>query len=177
VAAWLVVRSLSWPLIHDAPLMHYVAWRIGEGAVPYRDLFDMNFPARISCTSVSCGSSVRATWPGACSTWGWLAATALVVFAFARAWGVVAGAGGALVFAAYHVGQGAWQTGQRDFLLVFFLVAGALGVARWRSECDRTTALRAVARSSWSPGSRSAPASRSSPTRCCSRSRWAGWWR
>ncbi|MBI3028343.1 MAG: hypothetical protein HYY64_02375 [Candidatus Rokubacteria bacterium] len=40
--AW---RSLGWPLIHDAPLMHYVAWRIGEGAVPYRDLFDMNFPA------------------------------------------------------------------------------------------------------------------------------------
>jgi len=39
--AW---RSRGWPLIHDAPLMHYIAWRIGEGAVPYRDLFDMNFP-------------------------------------------------------------------------------------------------------------------------------------
>ena len=24
--------------------MHYIAWRISEGAVPYRDLFDMNFP-------------------------------------------------------------------------------------------------------------------------------------
>src|SRR2546423_14559338 len=36
--------SLGWPLIHDAPIMHYIAWRIGEGAVPYRDLFDMNFP-------------------------------------------------------------------------------------------------------------------------------------
>src|SRR5438874_10781689 len=36
--------SLPWPLIHDAPIMHYVAWRIGQGAVPYRDLFDMNFP-------------------------------------------------------------------------------------------------------------------------------------
>ena len=27
--AW---RSLGWPLIHDAPLMHYVAWRIAETA-------------------------------------------------------------------------------------------------------------------------------------------------
>src|SRR5262249_57620883 len=39
--AW---RSRGWPLIHDAPLMHYIAWRIVEGAVPYRDLFDMNSP-------------------------------------------------------------------------------------------------------------------------------------
>src|SRR5262245_7795491 len=44
VAAWLLVGSLRWPLIHDAPIMHYIAWRIGNGAVPYRDLFDMNFP-------------------------------------------------------------------------------------------------------------------------------------
>ena len=35
---------MGWPLVHDAPIMHYVAWRIAEGAVPYRDLFDMNFP-------------------------------------------------------------------------------------------------------------------------------------
>ena len=39
--AWL---SRGWPLVHDAPLMHYIAWRILEGAAPYRDLFDMNFP-------------------------------------------------------------------------------------------------------------------------------------
>ena len=39
--AW---RSRSWPLVHDIPILHYLAWRIGEGAAPYRDLFDMNFP-------------------------------------------------------------------------------------------------------------------------------------
>ena len=44
LAAWLGWRSLGWPLIHDAPIMHYIAWRIADGAVPYRDLFDMNFP-------------------------------------------------------------------------------------------------------------------------------------
>ena len=37
-------RSLGWPLIHDAPIMHYVAWLITQGAVPYRDAFDMNMP-------------------------------------------------------------------------------------------------------------------------------------
>ena len=40
----LLWESRSWPLVHDAPLMHYVAWRILEGAAPYRDIFDMNFP-------------------------------------------------------------------------------------------------------------------------------------
>ena len=43
-AVRLLWASRHWPLVHDAPLMHYVAWRILEGAVPYRDLFDMNFP-------------------------------------------------------------------------------------------------------------------------------------
>src|SRR5512145_1868814 len=44
LVVWLGWRSRSWPLIHDAPIMHYIAWRIGEGAAPYRDLLDMNFP-------------------------------------------------------------------------------------------------------------------------------------
>src|SRR5262245_28459459 len=44
MAAWLAWQSRGWPLIHDAPIMHYIAWRISGGAVPYRDLFDMNFP-------------------------------------------------------------------------------------------------------------------------------------
>jgi hypothetical protein len=40
----LLWASRGWPLVHDAPLMHYIAARILEGAVPYRDLFDMNLP-------------------------------------------------------------------------------------------------------------------------------------
>src|SRR5439155_1580940 len=44
LAMVLLVRSLPWPLIQDAPVMHYIAWRIGEGDVPYRDLYDINQP-------------------------------------------------------------------------------------------------------------------------------------
>lgn len=40
----LACLSLDWPLINDGPLMHYVAWLMHQGAVPYRDIFDMNFP-------------------------------------------------------------------------------------------------------------------------------------
>src|SRR5499426_2200285 len=44
LCAWLGWRSLGWPLIHDAPIMHYVAWLIAQGGVPYKDAFDMNLP-------------------------------------------------------------------------------------------------------------------------------------
>jgi hypothetical protein len=40
LGVWLGWRSLGWPLVHDAPLMHYVAWLMAQGAVPYRDVFD-----------------------------------------------------------------------------------------------------------------------------------------
>jgi len=124
-------RSLAWPLIHDAPIMHYIAWRIGEGAVPYRDLFDMNFPGvyLLHLLVVKTLGSGDAAWRA--FDLGWLGLASLAVAALAAPWGRLAAAGGAAFFAAYHLGGGAWQAGQRDFLLCPFLLAGALGVARW----------------------------------------------
>jgi len=131
VAGWLGWRSLGWPLVHDAPIMHYIAWRIGEGAVPYRDLFDMNFPG---VYLVHLG--VLATLGAGDAGWrafdlAWLAAGSGAVAALAAPWGAPAAAGGALFFAVHHLAGGAWQAGQRDFLLCPFLLAGVLGVARW----------------------------------------------
>ena len=36
--------SAGWPFVHDATLMHYVAWLIDQGWAPYRDVFDFNMP-------------------------------------------------------------------------------------------------------------------------------------
>jgi hypothetical protein len=132
-AAGLLLGSLAWPLIHDAPVMHYIAWRIGSGAVPYRDLFDMNFPG----TYLVHLAALRAFGPGDAG-WRafdliWLSATCLGLAAFARPWGWTAAAGSGLFFAVYHLSGGAWQAGQRDYFLVVFLVLGAFGVARWAS--------------------------------------------
>ena len=41
---WFVVRTWNWPLLGDAALMHYVAFLMDHGRVPYRDIWDMNFP-------------------------------------------------------------------------------------------------------------------------------------
>jgi hypothetical protein len=131
VAFALALRSLGWPLVHDAPIMHYLAWRIADGAVPYRDLFDMNFPG----TYLIHLAVITGLGPGD-AAWrafdlGWLALTAGSIAALAAPWGTVAAAGGGAFFAAYHLASGAWQAGQRDFLLCPFLVLGALAVARW----------------------------------------------
>ncbi|HEU5319540.1 MAG TPA: hypothetical protein VFX28_01970, partial [Methylomirabilota bacterium] len=89
VLAW---RSLPWPLVHDAPLMHYVAWRIADGAAPYRDLFDMNFPGVYLLHM----GVLRALGPGDLA-WrafdlAWLGATAAAIALFAAPWGRVAAA-------------------------------------------------------------------------------------
>ncbi|HEU4367550.1 MAG TPA: hypothetical protein VFV05_04880 [Methylomirabilota bacterium] len=111
--------------------MHYVAWRIGEGAVPYRDLFDMNFPGvyllhLLVIRTLGAGDLAWRVFDLA-----WLAGTAGLIAALGRPGGRPAAGAGALVFALYHLAGGAWQAGQRDFLLCPLLLAGALGAARW----------------------------------------------
>ena len=131
LVGWLAWRSLGWPLVHDAPLMHYVARRIAEGAAPYRDLFDMNFPGVYLLHLLV----VRALGDGDLA-WrlfdlAWLASAAVAAAAFAAPWGRLAAAVAAGSLMLYHLAGGAWQSGQRDFLLCPLLLVGALGVARW----------------------------------------------
>jgi hypothetical protein len=61
----------------------------------------------------------------------WLASAVVLLGVFARPWGTLPAVGAALCFAAYHLAGGAWNAGQRDFVLCAFLLAGALGVALW----------------------------------------------
>ncbi|HET7342225.1 MAG TPA: hypothetical protein VFL90_12260, partial [Methylomirabilota bacterium] len=131
LVGWLVWRSRGWPLVHDAPLMHYVAWCMGQGLVPYRDVFDMNFPGAylLHWAVLSTVGPGDVAWR--VFDLGWLALTGALLAALAAPWGPTPALGAALSFALYHLAGGAWQAGQRDFLLCAFLLTGALGVARW----------------------------------------------
>ena len=73
--AYLVWGSRGWPLIHDVPLMHYIAWLIEQGAVPYRDTFDMNLPGAylLHLAVLRAGGAGDLAWR--CFDLGWLAAT------------------------------------------------------------------------------------------------------
>lgn len=141
LALTLAWRSRSWPLVHDAPILHYIAWRIGDGAVPYRDVFDMNQPGvyvlHLAVLEVFGAGDVA--WRA--FDFLWLALTALAIAALASPWGAVASLGGAAAFAAYHLAGGAWQAGQRDFLLCPLLLVGVLGVVRWLEGRGRLASL------------------------------------
>jgi len=124
--AW---SSRTWPLIHDAPLMHYIAWRIQHGAVPYRDVFDMNAPGPYLIHLLLLG-----TLGGGDLAWrifdlGWLALTCWVLALYAWPVGVGPAAVAAGLVAVYHLAGGVWLAGQRDFLLCALLVGGAQLVA------------------------------------------------
>jgi hypothetical protein len=144
VAAALLVRSLSWPLVHDAPLMHYIAWLVGQGAVPYRDVLDMNMPGvyLVHRAVLAVGGAGDAAWRAfdlLC-----LAAAGGLLYALVRPLGdrwTAASAG--MLFALYHLAGGAWRAGQRDFIACALLLAGAWGVARFRDAGQGWTLLAA----------------------------------
>ena len=140
LGVWLGWRSLGWPLIHDAPIMHYVAWLVAQGAVPYRDVFDMNMPGvyLIHWAVLSTVGAGDLAWR--LIDLVWLAAICGLLVAYGiRTRDREAAAAGAILFALYHLSGGAWRVGQRDFMLCFFLLGGALGVAR---SLERGGALR-----------------------------------
>lgn len=140
-AAVLAWRSRTWPLFHDAPVLHYIAWRIGAGDVPYRDLFEINAPGAylIHLAAWRLGGLSDAAWR--LYDLAWLGLAAAAAFLFARPWGRVAAAGAAAFVALYHLAGSPWEAGQRDYFLCPFLLAGAAGVVRWAESGDR----RAVA--------------------------------
>ena len=39
-----IQKSLNWQLVHDASIMHYIAFLLDQGQTPYTDFFDFNLP-------------------------------------------------------------------------------------------------------------------------------------
>ena len=136
--AW---RSRSWPLVHDQAIMHYVAWLITQGLVPYRDIFDMNLPG-VYLLHLGFGtSSGSAIWRGGFFDLSWTAMTCGLVYAYCR--GMVdrwSATSAAALFAVYHLSDGALQAGQRDILIAGLLLAAAYCVVRF-SETGRSRFL------------------------------------
>src|SRR5438105_3560322 len=127
--------------------MHYVAWLIAQGAVPYRDVFDMNVPGvyllHLGVISLL-GEGDRA-WR--LFDLAWLGLTAAALFGFSRRMGDAwSGLGAGLLFVLYHLSGGA-----RDSA-IFSCVSSSC----WRRGARRVRGNR-VERSRLSPGGVSPP--------------------
>jgi len=122
--ATLLAQSVHWPLVHDAPIMHYIAWRIAEGATPYRDLLDMNMPGvyliHLAVLKVFGPSDLG--WRAFDLIW--LALTNVLLwrlcYPVAQQWSWIA----LVLYSGFHLSNGPPGMGQRDYLEFAFLLGG-----------------------------------------------------
>jgi hypothetical protein len=118
-----MVGTVHWPLVGDAPLMHYVVLLMDHGKVPYRDIVDINMPGTYALE----WGAVHLLGPGAAGwrafDFGLMAAClgAMLVISWPVDWliGLFAGA----LFALIHLRDGPANTGQRDLMMTAMLLA------------------------------------------------------
>ena len=125
LTAWLLWRSLSWPLTGDAAIFHFMANQFLMGLVPYRDLADINMP-------LIYGIHAAVVWIGGMSDAAWrafdlLAAAAMsaLIVMLVRPAGWAAAILALLAMLATHLLLGPLAAGQRDYLLAILALAVA----------------------------------------------------
>jgi hypothetical protein len=128
-ALWAAVWSLRWPLVHDSAVMHYIAWSIKQGAVPYRDLFDMQFPATylIHMLVLSLPGPIDLVWRVFDLTLLTITLGLMAAFiGWRRPWSATAAV---ISFALLYFRGGAAMGGQRDMFIVALEVAAIFACA------------------------------------------------
>jgi len=123
-AAFFLAKSLHWPLVGDASLMHYVVFLMDRGAAPYRDIAEMNMPG-----SYLAEWAAMHTFGGGALAWRmfdlFLAlAAGLAMVAIAQPVDWFAGVWAGALFLLIHGRDGIQQLGQRDLTMTICLLGG-----------------------------------------------------
>lgn len=121
-----LTRIPAYPLIHDIPNLHIIAQRILAGAVPYRDVIDMNLPGiyLIHLLVVLIPGDPNIVW--FCFHFSWALLTAAAAWFLLRSESRLAAWMAAVTVIAYYVTRKAFYYGQRDFLLLLPVLLGIL---------------------------------------------------
>jgi hypothetical protein len=119
-----VVRTWHWPLVGDAPLMHYAVFLLEHGMAPYRGVADINMPGAWFVES-----AVMHLMGGGSLAWrifdflvsgGMTLAMVAIAWPYDRFAGFFAGA----LFMLLHLRDGLFELGQRDLVMALLLVIG-----------------------------------------------------
>ena len=129
-AGWLLWRSLDWPLVGDATIFHFIAGQFQMGAVPYRDIFDINMPLiyYIHALVVAIGGMGDVAWRAFDLSAALLMSglILMLVWPAGRAVAMLA----VLIVLVTHFLLGPYSAGQRDFLMSIPALAAALASAK-----------------------------------------------
>lgn len=119
-AATFVAVSWRWPLVGDAPLLHYIVFLAQHRLTPYRDIIDLNMPGTLAVEA-----GVMALFGKGALAWRLFDLTLLGVIGFAMAAicrDRFAALLAAVTFAMIHGRDGLIQLGQRDLLMAALLI-------------------------------------------------------
>src|SRR6266508_3381051 len=129
-AGWLLWHSLDWPLVGDATIFHFIAGQFQMGAVPYRDIFDINMPLiyYIHAAVVAIGGMSDVAWRAFDLSAALLMSglILMLVWPAGRAVAILA----VLIVLVTHFLLGPYSAGQRDFLMSIPALAAALASAK-----------------------------------------------
>ena len=129
-AGWLLWRSLDWPLVGDATIFHFIAGQFQMGAVPYRDIFDINMPLiyYIHAALVAIGGMSDVAWRAFDLTAALLMSGLILMLVWPA--GRAAAFLAVLIVLITHFLLGPYSAGQRDFLMSIPALAAALASAK-----------------------------------------------
>lgn len=128
--AALLFTTLHWPLLGDASLMHYVAFLMSQGKVPYRDIADMNMPGALMVDFLV----IHTFGPGSLAwrlfDFALMGAAILALIEVARPCDWVAGLLAGVLLGAIHASDGIFDAGQRDFVIAVLILIGYAALFR-----------------------------------------------
>jgi hypothetical protein len=137
ITGWLLWRSLEWPLVGDATIFHFIAGQMQMGAVPYRDIGDINMPLTyaIHAAVVAIGGMSDVAWRAfdLIAAAVMAACILMLVGPAGRAVAILA----VLAVLIMHLLIGPYAAGQRDFLMSIPAVASAVVSARAAEDHER----------------------------------------
>ncbi len=124
VLGFVIVLSFQWRMVHDSPIMFYLAYLIDHfGFVPYRDVFDMNMPGTYFIYIII----ERVFGYG---DFGFrIADITILLFIFLMTWLTMKEFGhkvawaSCVLFGSLYLSAGSNGSLQRDYFVVFFLSA------------------------------------------------------
>jgi len=111
----LILQSLDWKMINDPPYIHYIAWMMSKGAVPYRDVFDVNFPGTylLHLFIIKVFGTGDLAWR--IFDLFLLGMIDLFIIAYCRAFGALSTVMAVSLFSGFHLAGGEFACGQRDW--------------------------------------------------------------
>ena len=124
--------TFRWPIVLDPPLYNYIGWLMTQGAVPYRDVFDNNLPG----TYVIHFLVVKLLGDGDLA-WRFFDLLCLVLiniatFLYCSRFGRLSALTAVALFSAFHLYNGPLCAGQRDYILLVFIMWGIYFYQKYR---------------------------------------------